>query len=78
MAISMEDIAVIRDEFDNRYVMQADCNDKQEAVNKKLANDDKRIELIMQDFSTIKNLIKIITTASIGSLITALFELILR
>ena len=78
MAIGMEDIAVLRDEFDSRYVMQADCNDRQENINRKFANDDKRIELIAQDFNTIKNLIKVVATASIGSLITALFELILR
>lgn len=78
MALTMEDMKRIKNELDDRYVMQSDCNDKQEAVNKKLANDDKRIELIMQDFSTIKNLIKIITTASIGSLVASFFELILR
>ena len=77
MALSMEDMELIKNELDDRYVMQSDCSDKQEAVNKKLANDDKRIELIAQDFNTIKNLIKVVATTSIGSLITALFELIL-
>lgn len=78
MAISMEDIAVIRDEFDGRYVMQADCNDRQENINRKFANDDKRIEIVMHDFETIKKLMWAVATASIGSLVTALFELILR
>ena len=78
MALSMEDMNFIKKELDDRYVMKSDCSDRQEAVNKKFANDDKRIELIAQDFNTIKNLIKVVATASIGSLITALFELILR
>ena len=78
MAISMEDIAVIRDEFDSRYVMQADCNDRQENINHKFANDDKRIEIVMHDFATIKKLMWTVATASIGLLVTALFELILK
>lgn len=78
MALSMEDMELIKSELDDRYVMQSDCSDKQETVNKKLANDDKRIELIVQDFNTIKNLVKVVATASIGSLVTSFFELILR
>lgn len=78
MAIGMEDIAVLRDEFDSRYVMQSDCNDRQENINHKFANDDKRIEIVMHDFATIKKLMWAVATASIGSLVTALFELILK
>ena len=78
MAISMEDMNVLKREFDDRYVMQADCNDRQENINRKLANDDKRIEIVMHDFATIKKLMWTVATASIGSLVTALFELILR
>lgn len=78
MAISMEDMNVLKREFDDRYVMQADCNDRQENINRKLANDDKRIEIVMHDFATIKKLMWTVATASIGSLVTALFELILK
>lgn len=78
MAISMEDMNVLKREFDDRYVMQADCNDRQENINRKLANDDKRIEIVMHDFATIKKLMWAVATASIGSLVTALFELILK
>ena len=78
MALSMEDMEIIKNELDDRYVMQSDCSDKQEAVNKKLADEDKRIALIAQDFNTIKNLVKVVATASIGSLVTSFFELILR
>lgn len=78
MAISMEDMNVLKREFDDRYVMQADCNDRQENINRKFANDDKRIEIVMHDFATIKKLMWSVATASIGSLVTALFELILK
>lgn len=41
--------------LDERYVIQNNCNERQEIVNKKFANDDKRIEIISHDFSVIKN-----------------------
>jgi hypothetical protein len=78
VSISREDLDIIEQHLDDRYVMQTDCNDKQEKFNKKLANDDKRIELIQHDFNVIKKLVTIVATASIGSLVTAIFELIIR
>ncbi len=47
MAITHEDIQELKRVFDDRYVKIEDCNDKQEAVNKKFANDDKRIDMIL-------------------------------
>lgn len=63
---------------DERYVMVQDCNDRQEAINKKLANDDKRIEIISHDFATIKKLMWAIASATVGSLVASLFELIIK
>jgi hypothetical protein len=63
-------------EADNKYVAIDVCNDKQEKVNTKFANDDKRIDIIAHDFGVIKKLMWAMASASIGSLITALFELI--
>lgn len=68
----------LTDDLDDRYVLQNDCNDRQTAVAKKFANDDTRISVLVSDFSTIKKLIWAIATASIGSLVAAVFELILR
>jgi hypothetical protein len=76
--ITHEDISELKKVFDDRYVMQADCTEKQEAVNKKFANDDKRIEIIAHDFGVIKKLMWAVASASIGSLVVAFFELILR
>ena len=47
MAITHEDITELKKVFDDRYVLQSDCNETQEGINKKFANDDKRIERIM-------------------------------
>ena len=47
MALTHEDFQEIRRVLDDRYVKIEDCNEKQETVNKKFANDDKRIDLIL-------------------------------
>lgn len=61
---------------DERYVMAKDCNDRQEKFNGRLANDDKRIEIIFHDFKIIKWLLTALAGASGGSLITAIIELL--
>lgn len=47
MPITHEDITELKKVFDDRYVLQSDCNETQEGINKKFANDDKRIDRIM-------------------------------
>lgn len=47
MALTHEDIQMLRDEFDDRYVLQSSCSEIQESFNSKLANDDKRIDLLI-------------------------------
>ena len=49
MAITHEDITELKKVFDDRYVLRANCNEIQEGVNKKFANDDKRIDLILAE-----------------------------
>lgn len=49
MAITHEDIQELKKVFDDRYVLQSDCNDRQEQINGKFANDDKRIDLILAE-----------------------------
>lgn len=46
--ITHEDIQELKKVFDDRYVLQSDCDETQAAVNKKFANDDKRIELLVK------------------------------
>lgn len=78
MALDYNDINTLKKEFDQRYVLQNDCNDIQEKTNKKFANDDKRIEIILHDFKIIKWLISTVAAASISSLVVALLELVLK
>lgn len=47
--ITREDLETIIQHFDDRYVLQSSCSTKQEQINYKLANDDKRIDLILQE-----------------------------
>ena len=74
----MEDFDTIKKEFDDRYVLQSDCNETQSQNSKKFAKDDKRIEIISHDFAVVKKLMWAVATASIGSLVVAFFELILK
>lgn len=78
MALEHDDITELKRVFDDRYVLQSDCNEKQERVNKKFSNDDKRIELMSHDFDVIKKLMWAVATSSIGALVVAVFELILK
>ncbi len=45
--IDHNDIMELKRVFDDRYVLQSDCNEVQERNAKKFANDDKRIELLI-------------------------------
>lgn len=47
MAVSHDDVMELKKVFDDRYVMQEICNERQENINKKLANDDKRIDILI-------------------------------
>ena len=47
MAVNHEDIQELKKVFDDRYVLQSDCDATQQKINNKFANDDKRIELLI-------------------------------
>lgn len=49
MALTHEDIQELKKVFDDRYVLQSDCSEKQESISKILANDDKRIDLVLAE-----------------------------
>lgn len=78
MPITHEDITELKKVFDDRYVLQSDCNEKQEQVNRKFANDDKRIDLILAEQKQMrqetKNGLKFnnwLTAAVLGAIIVA-------
>lgn len=78
VALDHNDIMELKRVFDDRYVLQSECNETQSQNSKKFAKDDKRIEIISHDFAVIKKLMWAVATASIGSLVVAFFELILK
>ena len=51
MPLTHEDIQEIKRVLDDRYVLQSDCDNTQADINRKFANDDKRIDriLLMQE-----------------------------
>lgn len=65
-------------EADERYVKIESCTEKQEAVNKKFANDDKRIDKLIDRMEIWNKLFWVIASSSIGALIVSLAELILK
>lgn len=65
-------------EADNKYVQIDDCNDIQGRINKKFANDDKRIELLVAKISGWEKILWVIASTSIGALVTAIIELIFK
>lgn len=76
--LTRDDFKEIKKELDDRYVLQSDCNDKQEAVNKKLANDDKRIDKLLDKFNTVSKLLWVIASSVIGALVLELLGLIFK
>ena len=76
--LTRDDFKEIKKELDDRYVLQSDCNDKQENVNKKLANDDKRIDKLLDRFNTVSKLLWVIASSVIGAVILELLGLIFK
>lgn len=72
MAITHEDMQEIKKILDDRYVQIVDCDSKQNDINKKFANDDKRIDLILHKQEIGNNAIKKnnwLTTTILGIII---------
>lgn len=73
MAITHEDIQELKKVFDDRYVQISDCDNVQEKFNKKFANDDKRIDLLINQ-QKINNWL---TTAIAGGIIALVIKVFL-
>ena len=83
MALTHEEITAIKKEViaecKNIFVQIDDCNEKQDSVNKRLASDDKRIDLMANDIKQMraetKDGLKFnnwLTTAVLGCIITGI------
>lgn len=66
------------DEADKRYVKIENCNETQNTNNKRFANDDKRIDKLIDRMNLWNKLLWVIASSSIGALIVGFFELILK
>lgn len=82
MALEHNEVQALKKEFfaeaDERYVKIESCAEKQEAVNKKFANDDTRIKLFEQKVKTWEWMLKTIVAGVIGTLLTSILSLIIK
>lgn len=76
--LTHEDFQEIQRVCDERYVLQSSCNEKQEQVNKKFANDDKRIDKLIDRMEVWNKLFWVIASSSIGTLVLAFLKLIIK
>lgn len=82
MTLEHNEIQALKKEFleeaDERYVKIESCVEKQEAVNKKFASDDKRIDKLIDRMEIWNKLFWVIASASIGALVMSVLELVLK
>lgn len=81
MAISHEDMQEIKKILDDRYVQITDCDNTQSEMNKKFANDDKRIDRIMylqEDTNNKLTKNNWLTITILGVILTAVLGMILK
>ena len=72
MAVTYEDITELKKVFDDRYVQISDCDNVQQKFNSKFANDDKRIDLLINQ-QKINNWMTLAIAGGIISLVIKVF-----
>ena len=72
MDVTVEMLEKLEKHFDDRYVLQSECADIQECVNRKFANDDKRIDLLISQ-QKINNWLTLAIAGGIISLVIKVF-----
>lgn len=81
MPLTHEDMQEIKKILDDRYVQIVDCDTTQNEMNKKFANDDKRIDRIMYLQEDINNKLtknNWLTITILGIIITSVITMILK
>ena len=76
--LSLEDKQELEGFCDARYVRKDDCVERKEHFEKKLASDDKRIEMIARDVGGFKRLMWILIVEAAGAIIALLVNLIIK
>lgn len=72
MVITHEDIMELKRVFDERYVQISDCDNVQQKFNARFANDDKRIDLLINQ-QKINNWLTLAIAGGIISLVIKVF-----
>lgn len=82
MALTHEEITAIKKEIirdcKQIFVLSDDCDEIQKSTARKFANDDKRIERLMDRMNIWNKLLWTIATTSVGALVTSFLQLILK
>lgn len=78
VALEHDDITELKKVFDDRYVLQSECDSTQRDIGKKFANDDKRIDKLIDRMNLWDKLLWAIASASIGALVVSFLELITK
>lgn len=81
MPITHEDMQEIKKILDDRYVQIVDCDNTQNEMNNKFANDDKRIDRIMylqEDTNSKLTKNNWLTITILGVIITSVITMILK
>ena len=76
--MTMEEKQELEDFCNARYVRKDDCIERKEHMEEKLANDDKRIEVIEHDFGVLKRLLWLIAGEGAAALVAMLINLIVK
>ena len=76
--MTFEEKQEIQSFCDERYVRKDDCVERKEHVEKKLANDDKRIEIIAKDVGAFKKFGWILVGEGAAALVALLINLIAK
>lgn len=74
--LTNSDILELQKMLDDRYVRQNECSERQESVNKKLANDDKRIERQELFSASLKKALWIVAAALASEVVINILNLI--
>ena len=72
------EIDALFDRLDERYVQQKECAERKEEVNKRFANDDKRIALVDHRLHVIERIALVIASSVIAQLALSFFQLLMR
>lgn len=78
MLVDKIDVQELTEHFDERYVTQRECEERKDEINKKLANDDKRIVLVDHRLKVIEKIAMVIASSVIAQLALSLFTLMLK